>query len=179
MQNGQRAPGSNHSGNVTLREVRASDLPIFFANQLDPEANWMAAFAAEDPTDRDAFDAHWARIVANETITTRTILVGDEVAGNIVAFPAGGVLDVGYWLGKRFWGRGIATRALAAFLEIVTVRPLHAHVAHDNIASRRVLEKCGFIVTGHGSAPSDPRGGLVDELVLTLPASPRPDRRPG
>lgn len=45
--------------------------------------------------------------------------------------------------GKEHWG-SVATRALAAFLRLVTERPLHAHVAQHNVGSRRVLEKCGF-----------------------------------
>jgi RimJ/RimL family protein N-acetyltransferase len=153
---------------VTLREVRARDLPIFFAQQLDPAVNWMVGFASRNPTDRAAFDAHWARIMADPTITLRTILEGDRVAGNIVSFPADGALDVGYWLGREFWGRGIATHALRQFLAIVTRRPLYAHVVFDNHASRRVLEKCGFRLTGAGHAFSEARGDLVEELKFIL-----------
>ena len=40
---------------------------------------------------------------------------------------------VGYWIGRRDWGRGIATRALALFLERVTTRPLYAFVAVNNV----------------------------------------------
>jgi RimJ/RimL family protein N-acetyltransferase len=53
---------------------------------------------------------------------------------------------VGYWVGREFWGRGIATRALAAFLDEVSERPIYAGVADTNLASIRVLEKCGFTV---------------------------------
>ncbi|HEX5689187.1 MAG TPA: GNAT family N-acetyltransferase [Roseiflexaceae bacterium] len=53
--------------------------------------------------------------------------------------------EIGYWLGRQFWGQGIATQAVAAFLEIVTTRPLYAYAVAHNVASRRVLEKCGFL----------------------------------
>jgi hypothetical protein len=46
---------------IRLREVEADDLPIFFEHQRDPDANHMAAFTSKDPTNRDAFLAHWAR----------------------------------------------------------------------------------------------------------------------
>ena len=129
------------SAAVTLREVRDEDLPVFFVHQSDPESNRMASFPARD---QEAFDAHWAKIRADASIVLRTILVDGTVAGNLVSFEQGGAREVGYWIGREFWGRGVATRALALFLEIVTTRPLHAVLAPHNVASRRVLEKCGF-----------------------------------
>jgi len=129
------------SGEVTLRDVGDDDLPIFFVHQSDPESNRMAAFPARDQA---AFDGHWAKIRADPTIVLRTIVVDGQVAGNFVSFEQGAAREIGYWIGREFWGRGIATHALAQFLDIVTVRPLHAVLAPHNVASRRVLEKCGF-----------------------------------
>lgn len=156
---------------VVLRDVRDDDLPIFFEQQLDPKANYMAAFTASDPTDREAFTAHWARVRADETVTLRTILYQGQVAGNIASFSDFGEPEVGYWIGKAFWGKGIATRALAAFLCQITVRPLYAHVAKDNVASLRVLQKCGFVLTGEDKEYASARGQEVEEYVLTLAAS--------
>ncbi len=130
---------------VLLRDVIASDLPILFEQQFDPVANQMAAFPARD---REAFMAHWAKIMADENNILKTILYGDQVAGNIVSWEHDGEREVGYWLGREFWSKGIATQALAAFLEIVSARPLYAHVVKHNLASIRVLEKCGFTITG-------------------------------
>lgn len=94
---------------------------------------------------RDDFIALWGRILANDGIVKGTVLLDEQVAGNIVSFLENdGRREVGYWLGRDFWGKGIATRALTAFLEIVTERPLYAEVAIPNHASRRVLQKCGF-----------------------------------
>jgi len=104
---------------VTLREVRDEDLEILFPFQLDPEATEMAAFPARD---RDAFIEHWEKIRANASIETRVIEFGGVVAGDIVSWPDGDHRDVGYWIAKRFWGRGIATRALARFVEEVVER---------------------------------------------------------
>ena len=66
---------------VTLREVTKEDLPIFFEHQLDAEATRMAAFPSRD---RDAFMAHWARIMSKETGILNTILADGTVAGNVV-----------------------------------------------------------------------------------------------
>jgi RimJ/RimL family protein N-acetyltransferase len=149
--------------------VTESDLPVFFEQQRDPDANYMAAFTSRDPNDRDAFMAHWARILADEANTTRTIVVDGAVAGNIASFLLEGECDVGYWLGKPYWGRGIATAALRAFLDEITVRPLHARAAKDNVASLRVLRKCGFTITGEGSGYAEARGAETEEYILTLP----------
>jgi RimJ/RimL family protein N-acetyltransferase len=144
---------------VELREVVETDLPVFFQHQLDPEANRMAGFS---PRARDAFMAHWAGILRDDSGMAKTVLVDGEVAGNVVSFEMEGQRLVGYWIGKRYWGKGVATRALSTFLELETARPLHARVAASNVASIRVLEKCGFAVAGRVKA------GGIEELSLEL-----------
>ncbi len=130
---------------VQLRAVQQDDLPIFFDHQADPEAAAMAAFP---PRDRPTFMAHWTKILADPRNTLRTVLFDGKVAGNMVAWHEGGTTRVGYWLGKEYWGMGIATRALSQFLLLVRSRPVHAHVASHNAGSIRVLEKCGFTPLG-------------------------------
>jgi RimJ/RimL family protein N-acetyltransferase len=130
---------------VTLRDVRTSDLEVFFEHQADPEANRMAAFAARD---REAHLSHWAKILANETMISKTIEVDDEVAGNVGSWIDDGRREIGYWIGKEHWGRGIATSALSLFVKSLEERPLYAYVVTHNIGSVRVLEKCGFIPEG-------------------------------
>jgi RimJ/RimL family protein N-acetyltransferase len=129
------------TSDVHLRDVIENDLPIFYEQQLDPDATRMAAFPSRD---REAFMAHWAKIMRNETNTLMTILFDEQVAGNIVSWQQDDEREIGYWLGKEYWSKGIATKALAEFLNQVTTRPLYAHVAKHNLASIRVLEKCGF-----------------------------------
>lgn len=128
----------------------------------------MAAFTAEDPHDRAAFEARWDAILADASIARKTIALHGQVVGHVVSFDRTGEREVGYWIARSHWGRGIATAALQRFLDQVAARPLHAHVAADNHASRRVLEKCGFSVLRAERALSHARGGLVDELVLRL-----------
>ena len=153
---------------IQLREVSSHDLPIFFEQQLDPEANWMAAFTAKDPADRGTFEAHWAKVLADKGITIRTILYDGQVAGSVLCHSWGGEPEISYWLGMEYWGRGIATQSLALFLQVVTNRPLTARVVKDNIASNRVLEKNGFTLTGEGKWFSNARGKEVEELVWVL-----------
>ena len=149
---------------VSLRNIEPNDLPIFYAHQLDADASRMAAFPSRD---RAAFDVHWAtNVLGNSAAIKQTILVGDQVAGNIGSWPQDGLRFVGYWIGKEHWGRGVATQALALFLHIVTERPLHAHVAKHNVASIRVLEKCGFRLNREESVEF--AGKDVAELLFVL-----------
>jgi RimJ/RimL family protein N-acetyltransferase len=150
---------------VRLRDVTESDLPIFFEHQRDPDATRMAAFTARD---REAFMVHWAKILADEAVTKKTILFDGHVVGNIVCFEQSGKPLVGYWIGKDSWGKGIATRALAEFLGHVAARPLYARVAEHNPASIRVLEKCGFTMCGREAVAATERGPAVVDLILRL-----------
>jgi RimJ/RimL family protein N-acetyltransferase len=128
---------------VLLRDVTENDLPIFFEQQLEPLATQLAAFPSRD---RGPFMELWARLISDDTIFKQTILFNGHVAGNIVSWEQSGEREVGYWIGKEYWGKGVATQALSKFLIQVKQRPLYAHVAKNNIGSFRVLQKCGFAV---------------------------------
>jgi RimJ/RimL family protein N-acetyltransferase len=105
----------------------------------------MAAFPARD---REAFMAHWAKILVDPEVPKKTIVIDGAVAGNVVSWVQSGRRLVGYWIGREYWGRGIGTEALARFLTVATERPLYALVAKHNVGSIRVLEKCGFAPCG-------------------------------
>lgn len=157
------------SNELLLRDVVDSDLPIFFEYQLDQEANTMAAFTAKDPTNREAFMAHWRRILANETGIIQTIIFNGQVAGSVSSYEEEGKPEVTYWLGKDYWGKGIATWALKEFLaQKNQIRPIYARVAKDNLGSRRVLEKCGFRIIGESKGFANARGEEIEEFLLEL-----------
>jgi RimJ/RimL family protein N-acetyltransferase len=160
------------ASDVLLRDVTEGDLPTFFEQQLDPAANHMAAFTAEDPADRAAFTAKWTKILADDCITKKTILFDGQVAGSVSSFvaPWSGMLEVTYWIGRAFWGKGIATKALSMLLGSLKTRPLYARAAKDNIASIRVLEKCGFTISGYDKGFANARGGEIEEVILELKA---------
>lgn len=153
---------------VTLREIRDTDLEVFYTHQLEKEAVHMAAFTKEDPSDRQQFDDHWQKIRGDENIILRTILVNGEVAGHIAQFEMFGEPEVSYWIGQDFWGKGVATQALRQFLEIVPIRPLFARAASDNVGSMRVLEKCGFSKTGTDKGFANARGKEIEETIYQL-----------
>ena len=91
---------------VVLREVVDSDLPIFYEHQRDPEAVRMAAFPSRD---HDAFITHWAKVRREASNVIRTIVCDGQVAGNIGSWIAEDQRRIGYWIGREFWGRSVAT----------------------------------------------------------------------
>jgi RimJ/RimL family protein N-acetyltransferase len=152
---------------VRLREVEPADVPVFYEHQADPESVRLVGFTSRD---REAHAAHLARQLADPQVVIRTVVDDDgAVAGQVLSFPRNGVREVGYWLGREFWGRGIATAALGEFLHIDTSRPLHGVVAEHNVASRRVLEHHGFAVLGrHQPHPDVQAENAVPLIVLRL-----------
>lgn len=153
---------------ITLRNVQDSDLPIIFAHHQSEKALYMAAFTPPDPADLDAFSAHWQKIRSDKTVTLQTILVNGAVAGYISQFEMFDEPEIGYWLGEEFWGKGVATEALTQFLAMIAIRPLFARAAKDNIASIRVLQKCGFTITGEDKGFAYGRNAEIEEHILTL-----------
>jgi RimJ/RimL family protein N-acetyltransferase len=151
-----------------LRDVEKSDIPTFFEQQQDSTANHMAAFTPEDPTDSGAHRARWIRLLGDDTIRKQAIIVEGVVVGHIASFERAGEREVTYWIGREYWGNGIATRALAKFLHLETNRPLYARAAKDNAASLRVLEKCGFVVCDEAKGFSNARSEEIEEYVLML-----------
>jgi RimJ/RimL family protein N-acetyltransferase len=147
---------------ISIRPVAESDLEVFYRQQADPEAAAMAVFPSRE---RDVLIEHWHRNLARPDNVSRTIVVDGVVAGNVVSWEADGRRLVGYWIGREFWGRGVATAAVRAFIEEVTQRPLLAYVATSNIGSIRVLEKNGFVRTT--SEPEAGEGG-VEEWLFRL-----------
>ena len=151
-----------------MREVRDEDLPLLFEQWADPVAVHMAAFTAPDHMDRDAFERRWSRLRADETVLNRVIVVDEDVAGTIGSWGEPGEREVTYWIGRSYWGKGIATDALTAFLAVYRSLPLHARVASDNVASCRVLEKCGFRVIATERGFAEARSAEIEEFVLRL-----------
>ena len=148
-----------------LRDAEPSDVDVFFEHQSDPESAAMAVFPARD---REAVDAHWRRLLADHSLVTRTIVADGAVAGNIGCWTQDGLRLVGYWVGRDFWGRGLATTALAELAAEIPERPLHAWVAATNVGSIRVLEKCGFVEIDRHAEHNERVGRVIEEILYRL-----------
>jgi RimJ/RimL family protein N-acetyltransferase len=153
---------------VALRPVHESDLDALFRQMSDPESVRMAAFTPEDPNDRQRFDEHMARVLGSPEVTERAITWNGDLVGSIGSFVVDGQTEVTYWIDRAFWGRGIATQALALLLDTVRTRPVYARAASDNAGSLRVLEKAGFQIIGTEVSYATARGTEIEETILRL-----------
>jgi RimJ/RimL family protein N-acetyltransferase len=153
---------------VTLRPVEDADLDALFEQMRDPESVRMAAFTVEDPGDRATFDRRMAHARSAPGGTLRAVIADGRLVGSIASFVLEGETELTYWIDRSAWGRGIASRALALFLGVVQVRPIHARAASDNLGSLEVLRRAGFAVTGTAVSYANARGGEIEETVLRL-----------
>jgi RimJ/RimL family protein N-acetyltransferase len=153
---------------VALRSVEDSDLDALFDQMRDPEAVRMAAFTAKDPDDRAAFDTHMAKVRASPDCTLRAVTRDGQFVGTIGCFVMEGDTEITYWIDRSAWGQGIASQALTLFLDTITVRPVYARTASDNLGSLRVLQKAGFAVTGTEVSYAPARNAEIEETILRL-----------
>jgi RimJ/RimL family protein N-acetyltransferase len=158
---------------VALRPIYDSDLDALFDQMRDPESVWMAAFTAQDPNDRIAFDLHMSQVRTSPEVTMRAITARGRLVGSIASFVIDGDTEVTYWIDRPAWGQGIASKAVALFLDTVPVRPLHARVASDNLKSLKVLQKAGFAIIGTETSYANARGTEIEETILRLDGSSR------
>lgn len=116
-------------------------------------------------------EAYIARVGAQDPVTAFAIEVDGEAAGGITLMPGHDIervsAEVGYWLGRAFWGRGIVTDALRATTDHAFAHlGLHRVFAVPfvrNAASRRVLEKAGYVREGTMRRSAIKDGELLDQ----------------
>ena len=154
--------------NFSLRKSILSDLEIFYQNQTDEEANYMAAFTPKDPFDKSAYLTKWNRLMKDDTINMQTILFDKKVIGCVVKFVMEGDADITYALSKAYWGKGITTKAVKQFITIEKTRPLFGRVAFDNFGSQKVLENVGFKKIGNNMWFANARGKEIEEYIYRL-----------
>lgn len=141
---------------VSVREFRAADLESIV--RLGDDREVWRALRDRFPRPYTIDDARdWLDFVASQNpVTHFAIEVDGAFAGGIGYSRRGDVerlaAEIGYWLGRPYWGRGIATAALATLVprifETTDLVRLDALVFATNPASSRVLEKCGFAFEG-------------------------------
>jgi RimJ/RimL family protein N-acetyltransferase len=153
---------------VELRPVDDADLDALFDQMRDHQSVQMAAFTPKDPDNREAFDAHTARVRTAPDVTVRAVARDGHLVGSIASFVTDGQTEITYWIDRPVWGQGIASRALTLFLDVVRVRPLHARAVSDNAGSLTVLRKAGFKIIGTEISYANARRTEVEETVLRL-----------
>lgn len=153
---------------IKLRPTEIADLDTLFQYQLDKEGGYLAAFMPKDPTDKTAYINKYTKLLSDPTVNNQTILLDDKIVGSIAKFIIESDTEITYWIDRKFWGRGIATKALTEFLAIETVRPIFGRVAFDNFGSQKVLEKCGFDKVGSDKGFANARQMEIEEFIYKL-----------
>jgi RimJ/RimL family protein N-acetyltransferase len=153
---------------VALRPIEDCDLDALFDQMRDPESVQMAAFTAKDPDDRKAFDTHMSTVRTSPDTTQRAVTRDGRLVGSVASFVVEDCTEVTYWIDRAVWGQGVASEALALFLDTVGVRPLYARAASDNVGSLRVLRKAGFTIIGTEVSYASARRTEIEESVLRL-----------
>ncbi|HXS55021.1 MAG TPA: GNAT family N-acetyltransferase [Hanamia sp.] len=153
---------------LNLRKTEKPDLELFFQFQLDKEANYLAAFTSKDHADKEAYIEKYTKFLNEPTINMQTISIDKTIAGSIAKFEMEGDTEITYWIDKKFWGKGIATKALKKFLTIENTRPIFGRVAFDNFGSQKVLEKCGFVKIGTDKGFANARQAEIEEFIYKL-----------
>lgn len=153
---------------IKLRPTEISDLDILFQFQLDKEGGYLAAFMPKDPTDKAAYITKHTKLLSDPTVNNQTILIDNIIAGSIAKFIKEGDTEITYWIDRKYWGQGIATKALKEFLAIETTRPVFGRVAFDNFGSQKVLEKCGFVKIGSDKGFANARQTEIEEYIYKL-----------
>lgn len=143
-------------------------METLFVFQLDKDANYLAAFTSQDPTNKIEYIEKWTRLLTNSTVNMRTVIVNNEIVGSVVKYEMEGKAEITYWIDKQFWGMGFTTRALEKFLKIENNRPIYGRVAFDNFGSQRVLEKCGFEKVGKEKGFANARDKEIEEFIYKL-----------
>jgi len=153
---------------LTLRTLTDGDLDALFGWESDPRAVRMAAFTRADPSDRDAFDAHYERVRNDPSATLLAIDVEGEFVGTVSSFTREGEREVSYWIDPARWGQGLASRALRALLAIEPTRPIYGRVAEHNGASAKVLARAGFVEIGSDTGFAAGVGAEIVERIYRL-----------
>ncbi|AZB27011.1 N-acetyltransferase [Chryseobacterium bernardetii] len=153
---------------IKLRPTAVSDLEILFQIQLDEEANYQAAFTSKDSQNKEAYLAKYTRLLSDPAVNNQTIIVDTVIAGSIAKFVMEGDAEITYWIDKKFWGQGVATKALKDLLMIEKTRPVFGRVAFDNLSSQKVLENCGFIRIGTDKGFANARQTEIEEFIYRL-----------
>lgn len=159
---------TNDKFDIKLRPTEIADLDTLFEFQLDKEGGYLAAFMPKNHTDKSAYISKFTKLIDDPTVNNQTIVLDNVIVGSIAKFVMEGNTEITYWIGRKFWGKGIATKALQGILDIETTKPIFGRVAFDNFGSQRVLEKCGFVKIGSDKGYANARQTEIEEFIYKL-----------
>lgn len=159
---------TNNKFDIKLRPTEKADLETLFEFQLDKKGRYLAAFMPKDPADKSAYINKHTKLLDDPSVNNQSILLDNVILGSIAQFEIQGKAEITYWIDRKFWGRGIASKALKEFFSIISMSPILGRVAFDNFGSQKVLEKCGFIKIGSDKGFANARQTDIEEFIYKL-----------
>ncbi len=160
---------------LSMRQLSSNDWSLFLDLQTDSDVIALCFDKPSEAEVRDRFESRLPKWEANsEHWLCLTIIenkTGQKVG--VTGFNiSDGVAEVGYLILPTFHGNGFGTESLEALLdwskEFSEISSYQATVTRGNIASERVLEKCGFSLSRIAKDAYEIRGELYDDHIYSL-----------
>jgi RimJ/RimL family protein N-acetyltransferase len=146
----------------------------YYANN-ETIANNLRDFFPHPYTEQDAKDwIDYCQVVSNDLLLA--IVINDEVVGSIGALFKSDIyrlnVEIGFWLNPLFWNKGITTQSIQFIVNHIfntyDIQRIYANVFPRNLASQRVLQKCGFKLEARHERAIIKDNVIMDELVFVL-----------
>ncbi len=157
---------------VTIAPITEEDIKALYPMGSTKAISWMSGGGLKYPTPYAEFRTKNTIAVSDDVGEQETWVINHkgEPAGSIGYFRRenDSPLEIGYWLGEPFWGMGIASKALMLALDAIRLNGvtgvITATALKENIGSAKVLQKCGFDITGEENTHSPARDMMVDVI---------------
>jgi len=147
--------------NLVIRKYKITDTELFYYYTKDPElARYMPCGPTTSLEKAKKFIVEVRKSYVTERITRFVIANAetDELVGaiSIYVIDPNGIIELGYWLGKPYWGKGYMTGVLESLIDVLKTIPdikaIRIRVDRNNIASIRVANKVGMKKIGDGDS---------------------------
>ena len=163
-------------GSYQIREFQSNDVEALVKYANNYEVSKFLRDAFPYPYKKENAVDWIEQIKKNNLALTFAVANEIELIGGIGAIPFDDVhrysAEVGFWIGEPFWNRGIISKALKTFCNYLftncNFNRLTANVFERNEASRRVLEKTGFVLEGTQRKSVFKENKFVDHYIYGL-----------
>jgi len=157
-----------------IRHFRVSDLEALVKNANDPLVAAQLRDRFPHPYAESTACEFLSAVADAEHCESFAIEFDGQVIGGVGVHPGVDVArasaEIGYWLGRDYWGRGFATEVVRDLADHLLGNALFcrlsAHTFEGNAASQRVLEKCGFVCEGTLKKAVLKNGRLYDAVLF-------------
>ncbi len=153
-----------------LKPVREDGVAALYAMHSDEASAWQAGVGLSGRSLPEFRARMLKKAPDTKNMVISAIWLDGEMVGDVSSFLRGNKREVGYWVTRAHWGKGVASKALPLFLpfvmDIYPKSPLYARVVDGNIASIKLLQKCGFKPVERDTFYSDVRGSNIEETLF-------------